>query len=118
MRKAMTLVATVLCAFALMGARPRPQSESGSNCCTMAREALKATKDIRIGMTRRQVESHFRLDGGAQVRDNTRYVYRDCAYIQVDINFKIAAPVNSPDASPGDVVTKVSEPYLAYPTID
>lgn len=111
-------VAILLCAATLTGAGPRTQSETQSNCCTMVREALKAAGDIRAGMSRHEVESHFRLDGGAHVRDDARYVYRDCAYIIVDIHFKLAAPVDSPKESPDDVVTKVSKPYLAYPTID
>jgi hypothetical protein len=69
-------------------------------------------------MTRREVEKHFKLDGGMQVRQETRYMYLGCYYIRVDVEFDLAAPTGRVEDSPNDVVSRVSRPYVAYPTMD
>ena len=100
----------------------RPSVESGgedqSKCCSVALEALKASAAIRPRMTRGEVEQHFRPDGGTQVRDATRYVFRDCEYIMIDIHFNLAAPTDRIGDSPNDLVKNASKPYLAYPRMD
>ena len=71
-------------------------------------------------MTRKEIEQHFKLDGGGQLRENTRYIYTDCrdVDIKVDGDFKPAPPVDGVDDSPDDTVVKVSKPYLEYPDRD
>jgi hypothetical protein len=112
------LLVAALGVLALVGAGPSPGGEGQSKCCQLVQDALQASRRIKIGETRRQLETDFREDGGAQVRDQTRYMYRRCSYIRVDVDFKLAAPVDSPADSPDDTVVKVSRPYLAYPTMD
>ena len=94
------------------------QSEDQSKCCSVALEALEASAAIRPGMTRGEVELHFRPDGGTQVRDVTRYVSRDCQYIMIDVHFKLVPPTDRIGDSPRDLVTELSRPYLAYPRMD
>lgn len=118
MRKILWLVVAVLGVLALLGTGSKLRAGDQSNCCSLTQEALKASGSIKSGMTRHEVELNFRPDGGVQVRDVTRYVYRGCVYIRVDIHFKLAKPTDAIKGSPDDIVTKVSTPYLAYPTID
>ena len=112
------LLVAALGAVALSEARPSPHGEDPSNCCQLVQDAQQASQRIKPGETRRQLEADFREDGGAQVRDETRYIYRRCRYIRVDVDFKLAPPEDSPADSPDDTVVKVSKPYLAYPTMD
>ena len=100
------------------GSSAASAAQDQSQCCFIAVDVLKASAAIRPGMTRGEVELHFRQDGGTQVRDMTRYVFRDCDYIMVDIHFNLAAPTDRAALSPNDLVKRVSKPYLAYPRID
>jgi hypothetical protein len=112
------LLPIVLGGLTLLEAGGTSVAEDQSKCCGLPREALKVSGEIKSGMIRRQVELNFRSDGGMQVRDVTRYVYRSCDYIRVDVHFKLAKPVNSIKELPDDIVTEVSTPYLAHPTMD
>jgi len=112
------LLVVALGVLAFLEAQPSPGAGGDSNCCQLVQDALQASQRIKSGETRRQLEADFREDGGAQVRDETRYIYRRCRYIRVDVDFKLAPPEDSPADSPDDTVVKVSKPYLAYPTMD
>lgn len=98
--------------------RGAPQtSQSGqAKCCDIVKAALEASRNIKPGMTRRQVETLFREDGGVQFPDEANYVYRDCAYIKVRIWFK--QKKKTVDSSPDDAVVKISRPFIDYPTMD
>jgi len=49
-----------------------------------------------------------------------RYTYKKCGFIKVDIDFSLARKYEAGKdvESPDDVITKVSRPYLDYPTMD
>lgn len=58
------------------------------------RGALEAADAIKVGMTRREVEERWSKDGGLQFRRGTRYIYEKCAYIRMDVKFKLAEPTD------------------------
>jgi hypothetical protein len=119
MKYGLALLAALLFLFTVCEARLQQSSdENRSPCCDMAQEALRASGSIKAGMTRRELERHWRIDGGVQFRDETRYVFPKCGHIRVDVSFKLAAPTDQIENSPDDTVTRVSKPYLAYPTMD
>jgi|ERR1700735_31075 len=119
MKRSMVLLPLLFSMFTLCEARLQQSSdENHPPCCPMVRDALRASGNIKIGMTRREIEEHWRIDGGVQFRDETRYTYPKCGFIRVDVSFTLAAPADQVEDSPDDVVSEVSKTYLAYPTME
>lgn len=117
MRRAAALLLAVLAVTVLVLVTvSRHGLRADVTACSVAKSALEAARQIKPGMTRGDVESHFYVDGGAQIPDATRYVYRGCQYIRVDVSFKL--PPSATEFSPNDIVIEASRPYLAYPTMD
>lgn len=108
-----------VCVF-VPGLETAPRQNSGDQMerCAEVKQAIDSSLKIKPGTTRREVAKQFQEDGGANAREQTRYTYKKCMYIRINISFKPAAPRNSLEFSADDVVTKVSKPYLAYPTMD
>jgi hypothetical protein len=109
----------LVCSFASAthpASRQNPSPSVGQ--CAEIKQALDDSLQIKPGMARREVERQFKEEGGAQTRQQTRYIYKKCIYIQIEISFNLAVPRDSFDFSPNDTVSKVSKAYLAYPTVD
>jgi hypothetical protein len=111
MRIAAIVLATFL-GFVLFGVQPIGQNQSSS--CTAVKEALDELTQIKVGMTRREIEKQFRLDGGLQLLPSAIYLYPKCRYIQIKVDYKLTKG----DESPNDKVIAVSEPILGYPAKD
>ncbi|MGH9864242.1 MAG: hypothetical protein ACRD4H_02385 [Candidatus Acidiferrales bacterium] len=94
------------------------QRAAGEQNCTIVKEALDTSSHLIVGVTRREVDKNFKLDGGMQSFSTSRYVYSKCEYIKLDIDFKHAVPGNPAVPSPDDTVVKISKPYLQYPMTD
>jgi hypothetical protein len=103
--------------LAKFGASPSPET---SSCCQIANDAIQTANQLKPGAKRRDVEKQFRVDGGVQVPESTRYVFAKCPYIKVQIDFDLAGARKHGMLleSPEDTVTKVSVPYLEYPAQD
>jgi hypothetical protein len=113
------VVAAVFClatAVSWASQQKAAQSQPSSPCVVVA-EALTASYNIKIGMTRREVEKYFVHDGGAQFAEKTRYVYRSCDYLQMEVEFNLK-PSGKDLKSPNDVVTATSKLFVAYPAKD
>ena len=91
-----------------------------SKACGMVMEALKAADKLKPGIMRLEVENEFELDGGLAFQGQGRFTYRRCHYIKIDVEFEKTQESGAPTVvfSPGDRVTKISRPYLAYPVSD
>ncbi len=120
MRLGMVLLCGCLVCLLIAGTspgQPRTGSES-SSACTIVRKALDDSQRIKPGMKRRQIEEYFKPDGGLQFPDNTRYVYRACGYIKLEVQFD-ASPLRGGNLiSPDDTVRTASKLYIEYPTMD
>lgn len=68
-------------------------------------------------MTRRDAERYFALDGGMNWRGQTRYVYKKCDYVKVEISFEEDPSVQS-DFSQKDKITNLSKLFLEFPSKD
>jgi hypothetical protein len=70
---------------------------------------------VKAGMLRKELLTVFTTEGGLSNRMQRTYVYKECPYIKVDVEF---SPVDNPDdklhENPGDRIAKISRPYLAY----
>jgi hypothetical protein len=99
------------------GAATKHDEASGNTPCAVVLQALKDMEHIDVGVTREVVEKYFKPDGGMQFPSNTRYIYRKCDYIKVDIDYRANGSGES-DFSPDDTVIKISKLYLGYPAMD
>ena len=88
-------------------------------------DSLKEMQKIKVGMTRADLLKVFTTEGGLSTGLNRTFVYRQCPYIKVDVEFK---PVGRParDAkgrvtlseADADVIEKISKPYLDWMVLD
>jgi hypothetical protein len=107
----MVVVMTVLTAT-----QKEPASKD-SDPCALVRQALVDSGRIKSGMTRREVEKYFSLDGGMLFAEKTRYVYSKCQYIKIEIDFS-RKPSGKELFSPNDIVVNAARPYIEYPAKD
>lgn len=80
-------------------------------------ECMSRTKDIHPGKTRADLLKVYTIEGGESTRSWRRYVYRECPYIKVDVEFK-TIDNDKWDEKPGDIITKISKPYLEWSIMD
>lgn len=78
---------------------------------------LRQCQSIRAGMTRAELSKVFSTEGGFSTVTHRTYVYRDCPYIKVDVDFAPSAPKQDVE-KPTDIVAKISKPYLDWSVAD
>lgn len=76
-------------------------------------------------MTRAELLKVFTTEGGLSTGLNRKYVYRECPYIKVDVEFE---PVGRPARdtqervtlleADRDVIKNISKPYLEWSILD
>ncbi len=88
------------------------------NATQFLENAIKAVSEIQSGEARAALERDFVLDGGLQFPKKSRYVYRTCHLIKIDVEFTISNASALPEPAPTDQVKHVSKPYLEYPFSD
>ena len=82
-------------------------------------KSLKEIESVKVGMTRLDLLRVFKEEGGLSNRTQRRYVYRDCSYIKVDVEFEpVGEPENKLSQSPRDKITKISRPFLEWSIVD
>jgi len=109
------LLIVVLIAFVVQ----TPSQTKNNNCstCSIALSALQDIGKLKQGMSRKDVEANFELDGGWQPRGQSRYIYKNCKYIKINIDFLLDSTVKK-NFSPKDTIQTVSEPFIQYPVMD
>ncbi len=71
---------------------------------------------LRVGMNRADVKVLFQEEGGLSNRLTRTYVYRECPYLKVDVQF---TPVGGGTAERDeDKIARISKPYLAQVRTD
>jgi hypothetical protein len=80
---------------------------------------------IKVGMTRADLLKVFTTEGGLSSGLNRTYVYRECPYIKVDVEFEpVGRPARDTDGrvtlveANEDVIKKISKPYLEWSVSD
>lgn len=68
---------------------------------------LDSVDAITVGASREQLEKQFRIEGGFHGGPHLTFVYRECPYISVDVDFDHISKRASDDK-----ITFVSRPYL------
>jgi len=93
------------------------QGPAKCDSCALLEDALRTLQDFPPGTPRSKVEEELRPDGGLQsLHGATRYIFKKCPLIKVDIDFTYFD--GQQDNLPSDQVVKVSRPYLEYPDSD
>jgi hypothetical protein len=75
---------------------------------------------IKPGMTRKDLFKVFKEEGGVFSRTRRKYVYKECPYIKVDVEFTPVGNEDNPltEEMPEDKITSISRPYLEYGITD
>ena len=82
-------------------------------------KSLRESK-VKVGMMRLDLLRLFKEEGGISNRTWRRYVYRNCPYIKVDVEFE---PVGESEnkvmnQSAKDKIIKISKPFLEWSILD
>ena len=80
---------------------------------------IESIRAIKPGMTRQELLEVFTTEGGLSTRRQRTYVYRQCPYIKVTVDFEpIGNPQNGFNEMPEDKIVKLSAPFLQYSIFD
>lgn len=80
---------------------------------------LKEIDSFKVGSTRRDLLKTFSTEGGLSSRRSRTYVYKQCPYIKVDVEFEPTQQINEKFKEfPDDRIVRISKPYLARPVMD
>jgi len=117
--KKFTLLFVLTCILiGLAGSLNSQNRASTCSSCDVAQQALDELQHVKVGMTRKQLEqTNFILAGGMLFRGHTNYMYRNCQYLNVDVDFSLDPAVER-EFSPNDTITKISRLYVIYPPRD
>lgn len=78
-------------------------------------EIITEAASLKEGNTRADFQKYFTTEGGLSTPSQRTYVSKRCPYIKIDVQFR---PVNVEKESAGDVIQKISKPYLSLSVID
>lgn len=124
MRKTMLTVSAVVVLALIAVLPPRETADAESlrremNHSEWVAKSLREMQSISAGATRAELLKVFAEEGGISTRTSRTYVYRECRYIKVDVEFKPARDAeNGRDEDAGDEVVKISRPYLDWSVAD
>jgi hypothetical protein len=79
---------------------------------------MKAFDELKAGDTRAKLEQEFESDGGITGPKQSRYKFKKCPYIKIDVEFSRKGESDWMDYLPTDTVVHISKPYLQYPIYD
>ena len=112
----------LLLAISILSAQS-PQKSQGQT--EWLANSLKEMQKIKVGMTRADLLKIFTTEGGLSTGLNRTYVYRDCSYIKVDVEFDPAGrPARDAEGritvveANEDVIKRISKPYLEWMVVD
>ena len=104
---------------------PAPRPRKAQRETEWIASSLKEMQQIKVGMARADLLKVFTTEGGLSTGLNRTYVYRECPYIKVDVEFEpVGRPARDADGrvtlveANKDVITKISKPYLEWTIMD
>lgn len=118
MIKRILLLSYVITIFALPKPWASAQARQECSSCSVVERALKDLQSLKVGMARKDIAAHnFVMSGGMLFRDRTAYIYQDCEYIKLEIEFTLDPAVDQA-FSDKDTIKGVSKLALDYPVKD
>lgn len=120
MRTLISLFAFGLVTFVSTAAiLPSSESRGADEHTAWVEKSLREIETVKVGMTRLELLKVFKEEGGISTRTWRRYVYRECPYIKVDVEFEqIGEPENKLNQKPEDKIVKISKPFLEWTILD
>jgi len=115
---AFLLAALTVPAICFAQTAPSPEDAALSQ---LVESVLHDLGTLRPGMPRSALTTLLMEDGGLQSFRQTRYDFRRCRYIKIDVKFKPATKANNEpirEERDDDVIVEISKPYLQYPFYD
>jgi hypothetical protein len=101
----------------LVGPYGSPVVETQTKLGIDIANVLKQCQAIKPGMTRAELCTVFSTEGGLSTVTHRTFVYRNCPYIKVNVDFAPSVPQQDVE-KPADIVTKISRPYLDWSVAD
>jgi hypothetical protein len=112
--KGVLLIICVVAMPALLGSG----APTAHDQCQAIEQTLKRIEGLKPGDFRSQLEQSFELDGGLQFPTKSRYVFKTCRYIKIDVELSNEGIQTRTDFLPSDRIVRISKPYLEYPVSD
>jgi len=82
-------------------------------------KVLRQITKFEPGMKRQDLLKVFTTEGGLSTRFQRTYVYAECPYIKVNVQFKAASDEGNVVAEePDDIIESISQPYLGWSAMD
>ena len=88
-------------------------------------ESLREMETVRVGMTRAELLRVFATEGGLSTGLSRTYVYRECPYIKLDVEFEpVGRSARDTEGrvtlveSDEDLISRISKPYLDWSVDD
>jgi hypothetical protein len=95
------------------------QSTTNNDLTKQISAILIECQKIKPGMTRAELLKVFTTEGGLSTATHRTFVYRDCPYIKVDVDFTPSDPKQKMiEERPTDTISKISKPYLDWTIAD
>ena len=115
---------TIACSTCSKGTGAAQESCSQQHSEWVA-QALQRMQSVKPGMTRKDLLTVFRTEGGLSTGLQRTYGSRDCPFFKVDVVFEpVGRPSRDPDGrvtlvqDERDFIVKISQPYVAWPASD
>ncbi len=126
MRKTAFTSAIILCALALIvSAQTFQDSRKSEENTRWISDSLREMKTIRVGETRAGLLKVFTTEGGLSTGLRRTYVYRQCPYIKVVVEFEaVGRPAQDVEGrvtlneDNRDRIKSISKPYLEWSIVD
>ena len=79
-------------------------------------KSLRRMETIKIGMSRAQLLRVFTTEGGISTRSAQTYIYRQCPYFKVNVNFRRVGRETGGNLN--DKIVSISDPYLQWSVLN
>ena len=115
---AILLFAVVIVLLVVSFANPQKVKSSATNHSQWVANSLKEIQTVKVGMTRQDLLKIFTTEGGWATRRSRTYVYRQCHYIKVHVEFESVGEPKDNSREFGNDKIISPKPYLENMVID
>jgi uncharacterized membrane protein len=116
MNRIVLAIVLILTATSIAATKKKETNEEHTKWIASVMDSIQT---IKPGMTREDLLKMFTTEGGLSNRLHRTYVYKECPYIKVTVEFEAAE--NTDDhltEMPEDKIVKISMPFLQYGVAD
>jgi hypothetical protein len=113
------IILAIVLLFTATSLAPRQSADSDEEHRKWIASVIESTQTIKPGMTREDLLKVFATEGGLSNRMHRTYVYKQCPYIKVTVDFEAAT--NADDVlteMSEDRIVNISAPFLQYSVMD